>query len=413
MTAAQAELSELVARWRPAARNGTFFKKKAKKRPDDLAGAQRLATLASEANASSEDVIEALEHACRAFDQDRSIRIAYAQALADGGRIGDAIAEFEERLQSSPDDASSLLDVASLYERAGRNDLAVDRLRRAVDALVASGDVDGAIGAARRLIALEPGSLEDAADLVALLRTGDAPLLAEGLEHLADVYRERGKLGQEASACAELFSLRPERVDIRSRLSSIYTRILEVDPDDPDAWIGLAAVDENLADQLRVLLESEQTMGVAQTPAPTAADAAGGNGQRVDYALRKARELMAEGDIAGASLCLERAVKTSDNAEHRLELARCYLLLHRDDEARSQGLRALADAHVGHHESLVEAILTWSADGMPFAKDALEEALFLNHRPESADTLYEELAAICEAARTAFRGAAAPQERLA
>ena len=405
---AEAELHELVDRWRPAARKGKLFKKRAKRDAGDLAGAQRLAALAQVTDAAGDDVIEALGVACKAFEDDRSIRLAYAQSLAGAGRVGEAIAEYEERLQSVPDDAGCLLDVASLYERANRADLAVDRLRRAVDTLIAGGEVDGAIVAARRLIALEPASLENASDLVALLRTRDADVLADGLEHLADVYRERAKLGQEAAACTELLSIRPERDDVAKRLASIYTRILEVDPDDPDAWIGLAAVDETLAGQLRVLLDSERVA----VPSPEAATAAVPQRERHEtYEIRKARELMAEGDVAGASLCLERAVRTHGDPGHRLELAQCYRTLHREDEAAHAALRALAEAQVARLEGTAEAALAWLADALPEAKEALENAVFLNHRPDSADILYEELVAVCDAAQKAARGAEMSEPR--
>jgi tetratricopeptide (TPR) repeat protein len=249
------ELRALIGEWRAPARKAGMFVKKTKHAAGRLSAARRLAELS--VDASGDDLLEALGRASTAFSEDRDVRRAYSRALANAGRVGEAIAEFEERLQNDPDDCEDLTDVATLYERAGRIDQAVDRLRRAIDLYVARSDLDAAVNAARQLIVLEPQSLESASDLVSILRARDPQLLAEGVEHLADLYRERGKLGQESAACSELLTLAPDRADVKSRLSSIFTRILEVDPDDQDAWVGLAAIDEPLADQLRVLLARE------------------------------------------------------------------------------------------------------------------------------------------------------------
>jgi tetratricopeptide (TPR) repeat protein len=380
---ASEELRTLVSEWRAPARKGKLFGKKAKSASLRLDAARRLAQLASDAPIDDE-LIEALERACAEFADDRPIRRAYARVLAGAGRVGEAIAEFEERLQSNANDAEDLFDVADLYERAGRIDLAVDRLRRAVDLHVGAKDIDGAIRSARRLIVLEPESLETASDLVSILRSRDPALLAEGVEHLADVYRDRGKVGQEAEACRELLALLPDREDVKQRLSGIYTRILEVDPDDQEAWLGLASIDEPLADQLRVLLASEES---AALPAPAAAVTPSAN--HTAYASRKAQELMDAGDMVGASLCLERAVQTGADPYAHLHLARCYVALHREGEAAREGLRALALAEAADDSKAADEAMEWLVALAPYAREPLADAVFLNHRPESADILYE------------------------
>jgi len=343
-------------------------------------------------DASGDDLLEALGHASAAFSEDRDVRRAYSRALANAGRVGEAIAEFEERLQNDPDDCEDLTDVATLYERAGRIDQAVDRLRRAIDLYVGRGDLDAAVNAARQLIVLEPQSLESASDLVSILRARDPELLAEGVEHLADLYRERGKLGQESAACSELLTLQPDRADVKNRLSSILTRILEVDPDDQDAWVGLAAIDEPLADQLRVLLARES--GAASA---LASDTSAHAEQHTAYASRKAQELMDSGDMLGASLCLERTVRIDADPQNHLRLARCYAALHRDEDAAHQGLRALAVAQSTNDPVIADEALEWLASQRPAALEPLADAVILNHRPESADILYEQLAALWDA----------------
>jgi tetratricopeptide (TPR) repeat protein len=388
---ASEELRTLIDEWRAPARKGRLFTKKSKNAAARLDAAHRLAELANDA--SGDELIEALGRACGEFSDDRAVRRAYARALAGAGRIGEAIAEFEERLQSNASDAQDLFDVSALYQQAGRIDLAVDRLRRAIDVHVAAQNLDGAVAAARLLIVLEPQSLENAADLVSILRARDPALLAEGVEHLADVYRERGKLGQEADACSELLTMLPERRDIRDRLSSIYTRILEVDPDDQDAWIGLAAIDEPLADQLRVLLVREE-MAHSQ-PVERSVTAVE---QHKAYAIRKAQELMDAGDLTGACLCLERTVRTNPDPQNRIKLARCYLALHRDEDAAQEGLRSLALAQTTNDSLTANEALDWLSSILPAAQEGLTDAVILNHRPGSADVLYEELLELWDAA---------------
>lgn len=378
------ELQSAVAAWKPAPKRRGKAPAKAKASASRLESARKLAQLSAAATPDDE-LIDALEAASEAFPDEKDVRRAHCRALADAGRIGEAIAEFEERLQAHPDEAEDLIDVSALYERTQRTDLAVDRLRRAVDQLVATGDLARAIPAAKRLIGLEPLSLETATDLVSLLRAHDPKLLVEGIEHLADIYRTRGKLGQEAAACCELLSLAPDRSDIKDRLASIYTRILDVDPDDGDAWVGLAAIDEPLAEQLRVIL----------APAEPAASRPDQNitpiEQHQTYAMRKARELMDSGDMAGAALCLERVVRTNPQPQNRLLLAKCYRECHKDEAAVEQGLRALADAQAAGDYDLADEALRWVCDPLPSVKGPLADAVFLNHRPESADALYEEL----------------------
>ena len=396
------ELRSLVEEWTAAPRKGKLFAKKAAAAAGRLERARRLAELADETQPDA-PLVEALERACAQFNDDRDIRRAYARSLARSGRVGEAIAEFEERLQAHPEDAGDLADVADLYRSAGRLDLAVDRLRRAVDIFVGADDLDAAVAAGRRLIELQPQSLEHAADLVSILRARDPALLAEGLEHLADVYRERGKLGQEADACRELLELRPDRPDVGRRLASIYTRILEVDPDDQDAWIGLAVIDEPLADQLRVLLLREEQPDEPARPASTTVTPIE---QHRAYASRKAQELMDAGDMAGASLCLERAIRTNADPGNHLRLARCYLALHRESAAACEAVRALALAHAGGDAPAADEALEWLGALIPEVREPLADAIFLNHRPASADTLYEELLQLWDAAATARGGGA-------
>ncbi|HZW73605.1 MAG TPA: hypothetical protein VFF43_08645, partial [Caldimonas sp.] len=113
------------------------------------------------------------------------------------------------------------------------------------------------------------------------------------MEHLADVYRERGKLGQEAAARRELIELHPTRDDVRERLVALYVQILEIDPSDETAWNGLSFADAAEADRLRARLLPDQEIAAVEQPAAA-------THSHKDYAMRKAHELIDAGDLAGA-----------------------------------------------------------------------------------------------------------------
>lgn len=379
------ELRSLAAQLSAPARKGLFGRKRKGGAPEArVEAARRFVELAMMAEPDA-GVVETLATLALEFSADASIRIAYARSLSAAGRDSEAINEYEEGLALTPGDARALTAVAIIYGRCGRSDLAVERLRRAVDVFVAAMDLDAAVDSARRLITLEPQSLERATDLVMILRARDPALLADAIEHLANVYRERGKLGQEADACRELLTLTPERDDVKVRLASIYTRILEVDPDDTDAWFGLASVDEPLAGQLRVLLLREDA---ENAEAPEARPAPEGHSA---YANRKAQELIEAGDILGASLCLERAVNLSGHPADHLRLAECYQALHRGPQAVREAFRAIAVARAAANVAVADEALGWLGAVQPKAEQAIADAVFLNHRPESADILYEKL----------------------
>jgi tetratricopeptide (TPR) repeat protein len=189
--------------------------------------------------------------------QQRELRRLLAQMLAASGRSSDAIAEYEEFLKAGTPDAPSLRAVAELYVAAGKMNVALDRLRRAIERGIAEGDISGAALAAGRIVDLTPDSLEAAVQHATLLRNlGDDRLLG-ALERLAALYRAAEKLSAEVSTCREILSLAPGRADVKARLTSLYTRILEMDPHDDDAWQGLRTVDPDCADQVAVLLMDE------------------------------------------------------------------------------------------------------------------------------------------------------------
>jgi len=385
---ATTDLQGLIKTFGGGKRNarGIFDRKgKRSSKASRLDEARRLAALAADAQPQPA-LLSALEAAAGEFADEGPLRAAYARALERiGGRDPEAIAEFEEALRLAPDDAGLLCEVAAVFERMGRTDLAVARLTRAVDLLVAARMLDEATTAARRLIALEPESLQRAAELVALLRAHDPASLVEALDHLAAVYRGRGKLGQEADACRELLTLAPDRADVQQRLADIYVCILEVDPNDGDAWLGLATVDD-----ARAQLMADR-LAAAQGDAGSFVAGNGDPSSHESYVARKAQELIDAGDMVGASLCLERAAKTNATARNFLRLARCYQSLHREPDAVKAGLAALAAAHTEGGPQSLDDIMTWLRSLWPDVEAAYFETAILKQRPESVDTLHDEL----------------------
>ncbi|MBV8081871.1 MAG: hypothetical protein JOY86_02705 [Candidatus Eremiobacteraeota bacterium] len=192
-----------------------------------------------------------------ATHQQRELRRALAHLLAHARRVGDAIGEYEELLKSGTPDAESLQALAQLYVAAGKTSLATDRLRRAIDRSIAEGDITQAALAAGRIAELMPDSIEAAAQHAALLRNIGGDELLAVLERLSRMYQAAEKLAAEVATCREILSLAPSRTDVKTRLVSLYTRILEMDPRDDDAWQGLRVLDGELAEQIAVLLMDE------------------------------------------------------------------------------------------------------------------------------------------------------------
>lgn len=198
--------------------------------------------------------VDVLERLTAEYPGDVSIRLNLAAVLCGAGRRADGVAEYEEFLRANASDGRTLATLAAEYAILGKRDEAVDRYRRALDHLLHEHNTETACAVARSIAALSPESLDDAHRVVELARTGDPSALPEALERYAVLCHQHGKMAQEVAAWKELVALAPDRPDTRRELASAYTRILDSDPADRDAWEGLEAVDPGLAAELRVLL---------------------------------------------------------------------------------------------------------------------------------------------------------------
>ena len=193
--------------------------------------------------------------------QPRELRRALAEALAASRQTSAAISEYEEYLKSGAPDAGTLAVLADLYIAAGKPNLAIERLRRAIERAVADSDVKSAAAAAERIAALLPDSADAAAEHVALLRAASAggARLLRALEHLAELHRREERISHETVVLREILALAPRNEAVRQRLANLYARILEMDPNDEEAWNGLRSTDPDLSEQMTVLLMDEHT----------------------------------------------------------------------------------------------------------------------------------------------------------
>ncbi|HLJ84107.1 MAG TPA: hypothetical protein VKT51_08055 [Candidatus Eremiobacteraceae bacterium] len=234
-------------------KRGLFGRPKKAARGDGHINAARRFAAISAASAGPED-IELLAALAAEYPADAMIRCGYAASLAANGKRVEAVAEYEDWIRDNPNDGSALAALAADYAALGRREEALERYGRALDAFLNDRDVEAACGAARGIASLSPASIDDAARVVHLAREGDRSSLPTALERYAVLCHGEGKMGQEADAWRELAELCPERADVRQKLAGAYTRILDGDPRDEDAWRGLERTDPGLASELHVIL---------------------------------------------------------------------------------------------------------------------------------------------------------------
>jgi tetratricopeptide (TPR) repeat protein len=214
--------------------------------------ATRFAELAASTPARAD--VEILEGLAAEYPDDAVIRLSFAAVLCGAGRRADGVAEYEEFLRANSADGETLAALAAEYAALGKRDEALDRYRRALDQLLHEHKTERACVTARSIAALSPESLDDAHRVIELARNGNPSAFPEALERYAVLCHAQGKMSQEVDAWKELLAFVPERVDARRELASAYTRILDSDSADRNAWEGLEAVDPGLAAELRVLL---------------------------------------------------------------------------------------------------------------------------------------------------------------
>jgi tetratricopeptide (TPR) repeat protein len=147
-------------------------------------------------------------------------RLYRARALRADDRLEEAITELDAAMQSAPDDASLLLQMASLKFAVGDTAGAMSDIQRSGAALPGSGKAwtEGAINRWRALVALQQGdaraALQAALDLI---RNGDSDAAIRAVAAQANFELKRFE-----------------------RAAEHYNRAVEADPASPDLRSGLA-----------------------------------------------------------------------------------------------------------------------------------------------------------------------------
>lgn len=249
---AKLALAQALASGTPARRGMLGGLKKAARPAHYHEVATRFAEFAASSPAPSD--VDLVERLSAEFPDDVAMRLNFAAVLCGAGRRADGVAEYEEFLLTNAADGRTLAALAAEYAILGKRDEALDRYRRALDHLLQERKGKDACDAARGIAALSPESLDDAQRVVDLSRSGDISELPEALERYAVLCHSQGKMSQEVAAWRELLAVTPDRADVHRELASAYTRILDSDPADAEAWAGLEAVDPALAAELSVLL---------------------------------------------------------------------------------------------------------------------------------------------------------------
>jgi tetratricopeptide (TPR) repeat protein len=249
---AKLALAKALEAGKPARRGMLGGMKKASRPPHYHDVAIRFSELAAATPAPAD--LDLLERLAAEYADDVPIRVSLAAALCGTGRRAEGVAEYEEIVRANAVDGLTLAALAAEYAILGKRDEAVDRYRRALDHLLHEHKTDRACAVARSIAALSPSSLDDAHRVVELARGGDPSTLPDALERYAILSHAQGKMSQEVAAWKELLGLAPDRAEVRRELASAYTRILDSDSGDRDAWKGLDDVDPGLAAELRVLL---------------------------------------------------------------------------------------------------------------------------------------------------------------
>ena|GEM_PF-1446382 len=135
--------------------------------------------------APSEDVLQLLQEIALEFPDEPVIRRSNADALYAAGYLADASEEYRYCLHLNPEDGQILTRLTESYAEMGRNDLAIEFLRRGMRVHAEAGDFGQSVHLAIRWLGMAPGAAED---VLRLLREWPADALrrqAGGINQLA------------------------------------------------------------------------------------------------------------------------------------------------------------------------------------------------------------------------------------
>lgn len=136
---------------------------RAEKNPLGSARAQVVAKFAelSRLTAPTEDVLELMGELAHEYPDDPLVRRSNADALYQAGYIADASEEYRYVLHLNPDDGQVLTRLSEAYVEMGRNDHAIEYLRRGMRVHAEADDYGQAMHLAIRWLTINPGAAED------------------------------------------------------------------------------------------------------------------------------------------------------------------------------------------------------------------------------------------------------------
>lgn len=261
--------------------------------------------------------------------------LAAAVAHHQAGRLDQAAALYDSILASSPDHAEALHNSALIALRRGETDIAIKRLRRAVEAAPRRAVAHNDLGAALRIA----GRLPEAAAALEKAVTVDAGY-ADAWNNLGVVRRAIGDYPAARTALERAAALKPGFAPTHNALGSVlkalgdsvsaraaFDRAIALKPDYAEALtnLGLALLDEGQATEAVAPLakaaelmptrgEVWHNLGLAQRGCGRSADAAATFRRAVAAAPELAQAWDALGstlakmdDHAGATAAFERA----------------------------------------------------------------------------------------------------------
>ncbi len=150
----------------------------------------------------------------------RERKLQRAEKLIQRGRLESAIDELKAVLKESPDDTRTLNRVGDLYARLNRVDEAIDLFTQAAERFTKEGFFVKAIAIYKKILRLDPTRM---------------PVYGS----LAELYRHQG-LTNEARAQYQVVADYYEDGEDSSAVISVYEKLVELDPADPEVRLRLA-----------------------------------------------------------------------------------------------------------------------------------------------------------------------------
>ena len=209
----------------------------------------------SRTTSPTEDSLEMLADLAAEFSDVAIVRRAEADALRNAGYASDAIEEYRYCWKLEPDEGDIPVRLSELYAALGRNDEAIDHLRKGIALHAASGQFEQVADRAMRFIDINPDELDDVFSSMALIPGDVLKKHVPSLDHLGVLVRRDP-------------SREPEwRRRMEQRLVDLYARVLEADNRNGAARRGINVLGP------QYLTEVENKLRNAPKPAPAAATA--------------------------------------------------------------------------------------------------------------------------------------------